>query len=507
LPGALLVVAVSATCTSASVAGTSTAAQSITAERIAVLPRKQQAAWRDYLARSIRQMQADRAFLQAELKAAGLAEPLTPPNGLTGRSMPLTKPPEWYGSAEARRVAGMVVSFQTPAGGWSKNLNVADHVRQKGESFAPNNLSRYLAPDDFDAPHDPHWNYMGTLDNDATTTELQFLARVVTAVDAKDNAPYRASFLRGLEYLLAAQFPNGGWPQVWPLEGGYHDAITFNDGAVAHAIELLQSVAEGTGAFAFVPVQVRKRARASVARGLECVRSAQIVENGHRTVWGQQHDALTLRPVAGRNYEPAAQCSSESASMMLFLMSLPKPSPAMAGAIHAAAAWLQKVAIHDQAYGRGPDGGRLTAASGAKPIWARFYEIGTDRPIFGDRDKSIHDNVEELSRERRMGYNWYNSGPQEALDRYAQWSLSYPRTKGSRGKLRSAAATSPPPARGRNPGGPADGPAFVLLWLPARGRTPRPANRRGAASGRLSWCGRRARWPRYPRLRICHSLT
>jgi hypothetical protein len=267
---ALLVLAVSATCISASVVGTNTAAQSISAERIAKLPRKQQAAWRDYLARSRRQMQADRAALQAELKAAGLAEPLTPPNGFTGRSMPLTKPPEWYGSAEARHVADIIVSFQTPAGGWSKNLNVAGHVRRRAESYAPNNLSRYLAPDDFDTPHDPHWNYVGTLDNDATATELQFLARGVAAVEAKDNVPYRTSFLRG------------------------------------------------------------------------------------------------------------------------------------------------------------PDGGRLTPASGGKPIWARFYEIGTDRPIFADRDKSIHDNVEELSRERRMGYNWYGSVPQDALDRYAQWSLLDP---------------------------------------------------------------------------------
>jgi PelA/Pel-15E family pectate lyase len=426
LPGALLVLAVSATCVSAVVVGTNTAAQSITAERIAALPVKQQAAWKDYLARSVRQMQADRAALQAELKTAGLAEPLTPPNGYAGRNMPLTKPAEWYGGAEARRVADIIVSFQTPAGGWGKNLNVADHVRRRGENYVSNNLSRYLAPDDFDTPHDPHWYYVGTLDNDATNTELQFLARVITAVDAKDNAPYRASFLRGLEYLFAAQFPNGGWPQVWPLEGGYHDAITFNDSAVTNTIELLAAVAGGKGAFAFVPAKVRKRAESSVARGLTCILAAQIVENGRRTVWGQQHDAFTLRPVAGRNYEPPAQSSSESASMMLFLMSLPKPSPAMAGAIHAAAAWLQKVAVHGQAYERGPDGGRLTPASGGKPIWARYYEIGTDRAIFGDRDKSIHDHVEELSRERRMGYSWYNSAPQEALDRYAQWSLLHP---------------------------------------------------------------------------------
>jgi PelA/Pel-15E family pectate lyase len=224
----------------------------------------------------------------------------------------------------------------------------------------------------------------------------------------------------------AGQRRHGGWPQVWPLEGGYHDAITFNDSAVTNALELLEAVADGKDAFAFVPAKVRQRAGASVARGLECILATQIVENGHRTVWGQQHDAFTLQPVAGRNYEPPAQSSSESASMLLFLMRLPHPSPAMAGAIHAAAAWLQKTAIRDQAYGRGPDGGRLTPASGGKPIWARFYEIGTDRPIFGDRDKSIHDRVEELSRERRMGYNWYGSGPQEALDRYAQWSLLHP---------------------------------------------------------------------------------
>jgi PelA/Pel-15E family pectate lyase len=58
---------------------------------------------------------------------------------------------------------------------------------------------------------------------------------------------------------------------------------------------------------------------------------------------------------------------------------------------------------------------------GAPPIWARFYQIGTDRPIFGDRDKTIHDNVEELSQERRRGYSWYGSGPQASIDEYRKW--------------------------------------------------------------------------------------
>jgi hypothetical protein len=62
---------------------------------------------------------------------------LIPPNGSSARSMPLTRPVEWYGSEEARRIADAIVSFQTPAGGWSKNLNLADHSRRKGEVSRP----------------------------------------------------------------------------------------------------------------------------------------------------------------------------------------------------------------------------------------------------------------------------------------------------------------------------------------------------------------------------------
>jgi PelA/Pel-15E family pectate lyase len=407
---------------SAAVVGTSDPAQSLTAERVAALPAKQQAAWKTYLDRSTRQMEADRASLAAELKTAGLTEPLVPPTGFSARSMPLNRPAEWYATSEARRIADIIVSFQTPAGGWSKNLNLTDHTRRTGEGFAGNNLSRYLGPADFDTPHDPKWNYVGTLDNDATNTELQFLARVAGALDAQAAAPYRAAFLRGVDYLLAAQFPNGGWPQVWPLEGGYHDAITFNDGAIGETLRLLNGAAAGKDIFAFVPAGTRKQAAAAVERGVECILAAQIVENGRPAVWGQQHDPLTLRPVAGRNYEPAALCSAESAGIAMFLMELPKPGPKVVKAVGDAIAWFRKTAIHGQIYSRGPEGGRLLpAAADAPPLWARYYAIGSDRPIFGDRDKSIHDTVEELSRERRSGYSWYGGSPQSAIDAYDKW--------------------------------------------------------------------------------------
>jgi PelA/Pel-15E family pectate lyase len=302
--------------------------------------------------------------------------------------------------------------------------------RRPGEAFTPDNLSRFLTPGDFDTPLEPEWNYVGTIDNDATTTQMNFLARVIAAVGARDSAAYRAAFLRGMEYLFDAQFPNGGWPQVWPLEGGYHDAITYNDNAMTQVVELMRAVAAGKDEFSFVPKDVRARAAASFERGIRCILATQIVSNGKPTVWPQQADALTLKPVSGRNYEPPAQCASESASLLLLLMNdLPHPTAAEQRSIRAAAAWFKKTAIYGQRWERAPQGPQLVPAPGAGPIWARYYQIGTDIPIFADRDKSIHDNINELSRERRYGYSWYSSDSQRALDRFDKWSVEHPESK------------------------------------------------------------------------------
>jgi len=407
----------------AAVIGASTAAPPLTTARIEALPHAQRAAWLAYLDRSVQQMRADRAALAAELRRAGMTEVIVPPSGGAARSIPLDRPAEWYGGAEARKIADIVVSFQTPAGGWSKNLNLSDHVRRPGEHFAPNNLSRFLSAGDFDAPSDLHWEYVGTLDNDATITEMRFLAKVADAA-RESGAAYRTSFLRGLDYIFEAQYPNGGWPQVWPLQGGYHDAITINDGAVTQTLELLRDVAGGKAAYSFVEDRQRKRAQESLEKAIACLLACQIVVHGRRTVWGQQHDMLTLEPVAARNYEPAAQSSSESAGVLLFLMGLPEPSKAVVSAVDAGVAWLKKTAIYGKAYVRGTDGRRLVSVPDAGPTWARFYAIGTDLPVFGDRDKSIHDSVDEISRERRDGYSWYTPAAKQALDRYAQWNAN-----------------------------------------------------------------------------------
>jgi PelA/Pel-15E family pectate lyase len=116
-----------------------------------------------------------------------------------------------------------------------------------------------------------------------------------------------------------------------------------------------------------------------------------------------------------------SQSAAESTGVLLFLMDLPHPTVAEIRAIDNGSAWLAKVAIADSAWRSTPDGRYLVPSPGAPLLWARFYQIGTDLPLFGDRDKSIHDKVTEISSERRNGYSWYNATPKRAVARYAEW--------------------------------------------------------------------------------------
>ena len=414
----------------AAIVGTNPPALPLTAERIALLPAAERDTWTKYLKQSERQGQADQQVFFFELKQAGLKESRLPPHSTSESRLPLANPAAWYGQAEARRMADIVASFQTPAGGWSKNLDMTQHRRAPGEQFVGDNTPMRLDPKDNDRPRDVHWSYVGTFDNDATTTQLRYLAKVISATSDPFDSAYCLPFMRGLNYLLAAQYPNGGWPQVWPLQGGYHDAVTFNDGAMIHALELLKDVAEGTTDFRWASQETRTAAAASLKRGLECILQAQIVAGGRRTVWCQQHDVLTLQPTSARNYEMPSQSGSESVDVMIFLMRLPKPDPKTVTAIHAAAAWFEKTGLRDVAYQPvGTDDRQLVHVPGAGPLWARYYAIGTDRPLFGDRDKTIHDDVMEISKERRKGYSWYGDKPSRALQEYRRWKDSHPMPK------------------------------------------------------------------------------
>jgi PelA/Pel-15E family pectate lyase len=412
--------------------GTNTPAPEVSAERLGELPAAQRAVWADYIARSQKQEKFDRDTLAAELRP-GEAPPPPPVPG-SGK-MALNKDATWYGSAEARAIADTIVSFQTPSGGWSKNQDRTKPPRLRGQRYANNAGTMELDTGSFDAPHDRFWTFVGTLDNGATTTEMRFLGRVQAQLPGKDGDAYRASIAKAIKYLLTSQYPNGGWPQNYPLEGGFHDGITFNDNAVAEAAMILEDIAEGRADFAFVPKDLRQQAGAASARAIRPILDAQVVVDGKKTIWPQQVDAMTLKPISARNYEMRSLASAESSEVLLFLARQPNPTPEIKAAIDAGVAWLKAHAIYDKAFTKVSDeqGRKLVDKPGAGPIWSRNYDIQTGKPIFGDLDKSIHDDVNNISKGRRNGYSWYNAAPKKALDAYAGLVLKAGGTASSAG--------------------------------------------------------------------------
>ena len=373
----------------------------VTPERIASLADGSRAAWEAYWQQSAHLAAADVAVLERERSAAG--RPAPTPTAETPERLNTRRPPAWYASTEALDLARRVMSYQTPAGGWNK-ANPYVRVRSPGEEFGR------------------EARYRGTFDNGATVTELRFLARVISAQPEAVTTDLRAAFERGLRYVIAAQFPHGGWPQVYPLTGGYHDAVTFNDDAMVNLLTLLGDVAAGRDTFAFVPAETRQAAHQSRERGLACILAAQVKRDGRPVAWGQQHDAITLQPCAARAYEMASLSSSESAALVTLLMTVRSPTPEVIAAIEGALAWFERTAIPDVAY-QTVDGvpRQLVAAPGEGPLWSRMIDLTTDRPVFGDRDYTVHPSLETVSAERRRGYAWYTDRPADVLKAVPAW--------------------------------------------------------------------------------------
>jgi PelA/Pel-15E family pectate lyase len=323
----------------------------------------------------------------------------------------LRQKPEWYASAEARAVADIVLQYQSPEGAWPKNTDLT--IAPTPEIFA-----RIVREGD-----------ANTIDNGATVPPLHFLALIIEAGGGQN---YRAAFARGLDYLFAAQYPNGGWPQFFPLrDHGYYSHITYNDDAMMSVMFFLRDVAAGKAPYDFVDAQSRAKAVVAVAKGVDCILKTQIRQDGRLTAWCAQYDEKTLRPAWARNFEPPSLSGDESVGIVRFLMGEKEPSPEVIAAVEGAVAWFKAVQINGLSYHRGiaADGkrdGSVMPDPDAGPLWARFYELGSNRPIFIGRDQMIHYSFGEIERERRGGYNYYGDWPASLLTKdYPRWRKTH----------------------------------------------------------------------------------
>ncbi len=303
-------------------------------------------------------------------------------------------------------VAENMLLLQTASGGWSKHYH--DKKVDYARSYDDAERAALRAPDRRDD---------ATIDNKATTSEIAYLAQ---AHARTGNPAYLDGARRGVDYLLRAQYPNGGWPQFYPDLSSYRHQITLNDDAMVHVITLLQQIADGDGDMAALAPEFGPRAAAAAQRGIDNLLALQVRIDGQPTIWAAQYDETTLQPAKARAYELPSLAVAESVGVVRLLMRQPQPDARIVAAIESAAQWLDAHRLHDLALRHvdapveetGKD--VLVVDAPGASLWARFYDLERQQPMIVNRDGRIV-AFAELPNERRTGYGWYGTWPEKLL--------------------------------------------------------------------------------------------
>lgn len=309
-------------------------------------------------------------------------------------------------------LAEKIVLYQLPVGGWGKQLNDKSVVNYNMP--VDKNLLRKIK-----ATGDDH----ATIDNNATSREINIL---IKAYAATKNPEYLKSAEKGIHYLLLMQYDNGGFPQYYPNTGLYRKQVTYNDNAMINALTVLYNVAEGKNDFDAVDSKLREKSKAALQKGIECILKTQVLQKGSPSIWADQYNEITLQPDKARAFEPISLATGESVGIIRFLMMQPA-TPEIQKSINAAIEWFKSNKMEGYSYHVGQQNGktvRILAEDKNSVIWARFYDLHTNKPLFGDRDGSVKYNYNDVSEERRNGYSWFGDSPQKLIDKeYPKWKL------------------------------------------------------------------------------------
>lgn len=296
------------------------------------------------------------------------------PHGTTTVGLALVRAYQATGDAqflEAAKAAGRaLVECQLSSGGWESDMDFAE------ESMKRYHLRQQVLAGDKEPGKR---RYQSTLDDNKTQSALLFLLELAHLPECKEEAVLHDSLKAGLDSLLAAQYPNGGFPQqyagpvdastpvlkaaypkAWPRQfpkENYVGFYTLNDGNMQKIVQLLLRAHELT--------QEERFLNAAKKAG-DFFILAQMPEP--QPGWAQQYN-LQMEPVWARKFEPPCVTGGESLSTMETLHELYvvtgdekylKPLPA-------AFAWYEKSALPDGQY-------------------ARFYELQTNKPLYFVKD-------------------------------------------------------------------------------------------------------------------------
>lgn len=315
-------------------------------------------------------------------------------------------------------MADNMLLFQQKYGGWPKHLSgkVFDYNRlysDEEKKFIKRELS----------------NKDVTIDNKATTKEIRYL---VKQYKLSNNIDYLKAAERGIQYLLEAQYKNGGFPQYYPDNSSYRHLITYNDDAMINALNILWDVVHKKEDFDLVDAALIPKCAKAIERGVQCILRTQIRVKKLLTAWCAQHDENNYEPAMARKFELESISGSESVGIVRFLMKIEQPSAEVINAINGAVQWFERSKIVGYKWEeipapnlpKGKD--KVLVADSNSVIWARFYDIDSNQPFFSGRDSKKVWKLEDIEHERRIGYAWYGIWPKRLLEQeYPEWKKKH----------------------------------------------------------------------------------
>ena len=213
------------------------------------------------------------------------------------------------------------------------------------------------------------------LDDNNTQSALRFLMALCT-VSLKESL--HDAVEKGIKFMLESQFKNGAWPQWYPLRGGYHDFFTFNDRVINDCIDVMIDAHRIYGKSEYLE---------SIKSAGDFLILSQLPPP--QPGWAQQYNHY-LQPAWARVFEPPSVCSfvTEQCIKSLIDLYLYTGRGKYLEPIPDAIRWLRESKL--------PGG-----------ACARFYELGTNRPLYYDRGRKRVETLEELSIERQTGYRYH----------------------------------------------------------------------------------------------------
>ena len=257
----------------------------------------------------------------------------------------------------AGQAAETLVYGQLRSGGWTNCIDFNPHGRvalyRNGKGRGKNNSS---------------------LDDGQTQSAIQLLIRVDKALSFQHKDIHESARI-ALDALLAAQFPNGGFPQVWtgpsakqPVrQAGYPDYDWRTEGRIKNYWDMytLNDNVPGYVTRALIDayrVYNDKRYRTALERLGDFLILAQMPDP--QPAWAQQYN-YDMKPIWARKFEPPGIAGDESQEVIETLMEIYRVTDESKylGPIPRALAYLQRSVLPD---------GRL----------ARFYELKTNKPLY-----------------------------------------------------------------------------------------------------------------------------